>query len=523
MPMKPSFADPLPYIATLGYYHGEIGPQSSERVDHRKDPVYISSQELQRVTIKQAETEAFRRARAEEREALHAASLQRVKNWSNTVEGHRRAKLQQQQSKFDREEAERERIDARFAKEEMELRDEVMNRAHMQRYGERDDVKQFHSKIRLFEALEERDRQRALKNSRKFYDTLGDDDYIKNMELYRRDAIVKEHNDKKKIREKNMSIRGELEVQIGKHRERKKQSRQEALDEQAKLFALDQEFKRKKGKEHKEKREREIALRDTLFLIKEQQRQHKEDIAKQEAEHERDFEYWQSQKQVQTNMIAKIRKERLLEAARIREEISETHRQIVSDKEAQLNTNFVKAAADNSRKDDEKEMKKRREKEQRQEEMNLFFKKYTEENLRKQEQKKQDKEALLASEREVSLNNKQAIQAKKQDTLQKGKTLAAFHLDQINQKKSVREKNSEEESQWCKVIHGNAKKDADEFIQYLSSVREEPWAKQNYRLVSYIDGELQGRRVSVSRRDSESRSRDRPGLDETKNRLGLAI
>lgn len=196
------------------------------------------------------------------------------------------------------------------------------------------------------------------------------------MELYRRDAIVKEHNDKKKIREKNMSIRGELEVQIGKHRERKKQSRQEALDEQAKLFALDQEFKRKKGKEHKEKREREIALRDTLFLIKEQQRQHKEDIAKQEAEHERDFEYWQSQKQVQTNMIAKIRKERLLEAARIREEISETHRQIVSDKEAQLNTNFVKAAADNSRKDDEKEMKKRREKEQRQEEMNLFFKKY---------------------------------------------------------------------------------------------------------------------------------------------------
>lgn len=168
MPMKPSFADPLPYIATLGYYRtrrhafsnihipadGEIGPQSSERVDHRKDPVYISSQELQRVTIKQAETEAFRRARAEEREALHAASLQRVKNWSNTVEGHRRAKLQQQQSKFDREEAERERIDARFAKEEMELRDEVMNRAHMQRYGERDDVKQFHSKIRLFEALE---------------------------------------------------------------------------------------------------------------------------------------------------------------------------------------------------------------------------------------------------------------------------------------------------------------------------------------------------------------------------------
>lgn len=38
---------------------------------------------------------------------------------------------------------------------------------------------------------------------------------------------------------------------------------------------------------------------------------------------------------------------------------------------------------------------------------------------------------MLASEREVSLKNKQAIQAKKQDTLQKGKTLAAFHLDQI--------------------------------------------------------------------------------------------
>jgi hypothetical protein len=46
------------------------------------------------------------------------------------------------------------KIDASFAKEEQDRRKRVMDRAHQLRYNEKDETKQFHSKIRLFEVLE---------------------------------------------------------------------------------------------------------------------------------------------------------------------------------------------------------------------------------------------------------------------------------------------------------------------------------------------------------------------------------
>jgi hypothetical protein len=129
----------------------------TSRVDHRKDPVYISPTEL-KSPEKQKKDAQFHQSRIEKRSELHTASRQRAKNWNHTVEGLRRQKLDQMNSKFNVEEEERVKVDAVFARDEKERRDRTMGRARQLIYNELDETKQLHSKIRLFEVLEVRKR-----------------------------------------------------------------------------------------------------------------------------------------------------------------------------------------------------------------------------------------------------------------------------------------------------------------------------------------------------------------------------
>jgi hypothetical protein len=60
--------------------------------------------------------------------------------------------------------------------------------------------------------------------------------------------------------------------------------------------------------------------------------------------------------------------------------------------------------------------------------------------------------------------------------------------------------------------------ESDEFTRYLASVKSEPWANKNIRLVKYIDGQLSS--IPSSRAQSAVNKKVL-SLGETKDRLGL--
>lgn len=211
-----------------------------------------------------------------------------------------------------------------------------------------------------------------MKNSRKFYDTMDDDVYLKNMEIFRRDGLVKELLAKKQIKDKNRKVKEELESQISARAEEKRLEREEQLTGQTRLFRLDAEHAARQEVLRGSRKKAATELRNTLFQIKGEQQDYKFQVGLDDEAREREFDYWRGQKQVQSNMIEQIKKDRIDEAAKIREEISETHMKIYSQKEEVIKTNFEKSLAASFQKAEAIELKKKREKEQRQQEMNEF-------------------------------------------------------------------------------------------------------------------------------------------------------
>jgi hypothetical protein len=169
---------------------------------------------------------------------------------------------------------------------------------------------------------------------------MDDDIYLKNMEVFRRDGLVKELLAKKNVKDKNRKTREELESQIRARKEEKRLEREAQLTGQSRLFRLDAEHAAKQEVLRGSRKIAATELRNTLFEIKGQQHDYKIQIGIDDEAKEREFDFWRGQKQIQSNMIAQIKRDRVDEASKIREEISATHLKIYSQKEEIIKTNF---------------------------------------------------------------------------------------------------------------------------------------------------------------------------------------
>ena len=76
-----------------------------------------------------------------------------MKTWSNTVQGQRRARLQAGNQRREAEERERLKWDEEFRKDAEARRNVVIERARRAQENERDDVKQLHSRLLLYNVL----------------------------------------------------------------------------------------------------------------------------------------------------------------------------------------------------------------------------------------------------------------------------------------------------------------------------------------------------------------------------------
>jgi len=143
--------------------------------------IVISAQDLDRIKVSLGTSTTGGASASQQRErseTLHAKSQARAKTWSNTLEGSRRKKAEEKKKKFEKEELERQMIDAEEAKIQLDQRKATIDRANKLLYDESDRMKSFHSKMMLCDVLAEREAQTALKEELKKLEHIREDRYL---------------------------------------------------------------------------------------------------------------------------------------------------------------------------------------------------------------------------------------------------------------------------------------------------------------------------------------------------------
>jgi|SaaInlStandDraft_5_1057022.scaffolds.fasta_scaffold33119_1 hypothetical protein len=103
---------------------------------------------------------------------LKEQSAERVKNWGNTIDGQRRLKENRLKEKFDKEEAERVKLDEKEAQIAYAARKEQIVRANKLLYEQDDKVKALHGALLLSDVMKEREMQLEIKRRKKAFDKM---------------------------------------------------------------------------------------------------------------------------------------------------------------------------------------------------------------------------------------------------------------------------------------------------------------------------------------------------------------
>lgn len=152
-----------------------------------------------------------------EREALHLQSKEMVKNWTNTLSGMRKEKLQAKKLREEREEEEKKRIDLEEAQYQAEKRRQAIEKARTMQYYQNDKVKTFHSALLLTEVIKERDAQLELKNKQMSMGNRLDKDTLAKMQRELEESI---YNDQQKALQRSTERKknaNDLQKQIEEH------------------------------------------------------------------------------------------------------------------------------------------------------------------------------------------------------------------------------------------------------------------------------------------------------------------
>ncbi|XP_045909561.1 coiled-coil domain-containing protein 173 [Micropterus dolomieu] len=166
--------------------------------------------ELNRVN---KDKESMREA-AKQREALHMQSKEVVKLWSNTFAGQRQKKLEAKKIREQIEEEKRKLTDIEEAKYQEQKRKEAIQKAKTQLYYQTDRVKGLHRALLLTEVLKERETQIEVKQRIKSASKDVDKEFM-NMVKAREDEALRQEQEKaleKKL--KQQAVAEDLKHQI---------------------------------------------------------------------------------------------------------------------------------------------------------------------------------------------------------------------------------------------------------------------------------------------------------------------
>ncbi|XP_069838944.1 cilia- and flagella- associated protein 210 [Dendropsophus ebraccatus] len=223
-----------------------------------------------------------------EREALHLRSKELVKNWTNTLSGLRKEKLQAKKLREEREEEEKKRMDLEEAQYQAEKRRQAIENARVKQYNQNDKVKTFHSALLLTEVIKERDAQMELKNQQMSMNNRQDKDTLARMQRELEESI---YNDQQKALQRSTERKknaNDLLKQIEEHKhaagmeKRASHRESEEILRQARLYEW--EMSKVSNLKKEEKREimkahlAHIADRDLLQALEKQMEEENDDL-----------------------------------------------------------------------------------------------------------------------------------------------------------------------------------------------------------------------------------------------------
>ncbi|KAM4024838.1 cilia- and flagella- associated protein 210 isoform 1-T1 [Anomaloglossus baeobatrachus] len=223
-----------------------------------------------------------------EREDLHLRSNEVVKNWTNTISGLRREKLQAKKLREEKEEEEKKRIDLEEAQYQAEKRRQAIEDARIKQYNQSDKVKTFHSALLLTEVMRERDAQIELKNKRTSMNNRQDTDTLAKMQRELEETI---YNDQQKALQRSTERKtnaNHLLKQIEEHRhaadlEKQVSDRESAeIQRQTRLYEWEMnklaKLKMEEKKEIMKTHKAHTADRDLLRALEKQMEEENDDL-----------------------------------------------------------------------------------------------------------------------------------------------------------------------------------------------------------------------------------------------------
>ncbi|KAJ3050168.1 hypothetical protein HK097_008852 [Rhizophlyctis rosea] len=513
----------------IGYYPGDYPISYLEKRNgsatgrRRNEPLVINATDLKRLTnqLEGADMEAkITKTMKEDRQSLHALSLTRIQNWTNTIAGARRAKLLAREARLAAEEAKRVEQDEEYAREEAERRRKAIERAKELQWFETDDVKGFHGKVVLFEVLKERDLQLKHKQELLEKTKLQEDTYVTDAEATLRASIEAEQRSIIEARRRVKMLQRDQVKQIEERMSQELAERQNAKAERFNLQSLAQEHHQSLLASNASRKQKQRELRDTLRNMQQELRDKRK---KEKEESERDDEVrraWTERKARQIKTKREVEKQWRLEAQQTRIRLGEQAFTISQNHDAEIEARVAKAVAKKEEEDMRREMERKRKKEMERDELKAYFVDFVQRTEAERQRQKESEREELSEHLRIHADQVAKDKAKKEENLKKGLDLQQTHIEMMAEHaatKALQETLSQNEAA---LLSESLKADRTKLRDYMVRTAEESWAQDNHRLQDYVKGQVE-REEREERGDGGGKESKYRQMLDTGLRLGL--
>jgi len=472
----------------IGYYPGD-NPSLIRNIPIINGPILEGSEYLRITNSLSKDDQLKKKIRQNEKEYLHKRSQDRIKNWKNTITGQRRMKDEIRRKRLEELEEEKRKENEIFLQNEKKKREATLEKVKQIRIQELDSVKSFDIKLRHFQAL----RERKLQIENKKFRQRLQEEYEKQInEHYKEIKKAEAEEDKKKLEKKlqeakvvddyNKALREKRKIEnalikqmkakdrelaVQKDLEDKEKEKEEVAKERAKLKVLYNNFKQKEI-ENKMKKEREKIIEEKT----------KQEIDVYNEKKEKQIEMRQ-QREIELRNKNNPNKEIIY---KIIEEDNKKKKKKIED----FQTKWLDVI------DEQAINEKKREKKNAQ-----FKKELYQAYLAKREEKKKKRELQEKKGLELSkmLKEYDELTKKMEQYSEDQKKLEREKVSKINnilreEQAERKKKYKEDRNEWGRMIKHNQDLERKQYENYIKSVSNESWVKDNELLQRYIKGQL---------------------------------
>ncbi|XP_056391585.1 cilia- and flagella- associated protein 210 [Hyla sarda] len=405
-----------------------------------------------------------------EREALHLQSKELVKNWTNTLSGLRKEKLQAKKLREEREEEEKKRIDLEEAQYQAEKRKQAIENARIKQYNQNDRVKTFHSALLLTEVIKERDAQIELKNQQMNRSNRQDKDILAKMQRELEESI---YNDQQKALQRSTKKKKnaqDLLKQMEEHNhaadleKRTSHRESEEIQRQARLYEWEMnklaKLKKEEKKEIMKTHLAHMADRDLLQALEKQMEEENDDLIRRYVLAKKKMANLKREREEQLYRKTVERRDKITEL------LAAQMKQKLDDEEERL-TNAL----------EEMEAKLKKEVMEKEEKRKADLKAITEHRIamRKKKEKEEKEEKLKGFQAQYEIREADnffiAQQKEKMKRAEEEcKNVQTLQIQQMAQKKTMTQAEREAELEYVKQNEALISKEEEIFQEYAKQV-----------------------------------------------------